>query len=310
MIKNLNSSKGNKSIETHDSFRNSFLTSLISFLKDQSVPLVIGLLLIFGIGRVEGQTLTTDNFGPTTMCPGDMVSVGFNVTGGSMNAGNVFRVQLSDAAGNFPDNDNSSNVIGTLTSSAPSGTISATFPSVLPPGTNYRVRVVSTDPVLNNLNASDDDNGNDLTVQARTITPDYSSLNATYDIGGSISVNYTVNCLFIPGNHFILELSDATGNFTSPGYPLTLDDQTTNANGTLSGTIPSVPSGSGYRVRVRATNPAVTSVVSAAFAINPDLVASDCACNNDQTPNNDDGTYSVTLTIRNGDNSAMASGLS
>lgn len=49
---------------------------------------------------VHGQTLTTDNFGPVTFCPGASFFVSYTITG-TFNAGNEFRVQLSDATGNY-----------------------------------------------------------------------------------------------------------------------------------------------------------------------------------------------------------------
>jgi hypothetical protein len=81
------------------------------------------------------------------------VSVPFT-TSGTFNAGNIFTAQLSDANGSFAAATN----LGTLTAVS-SGTISATIPHTTPAGTGYRVRVISSNPVV-----LGGDNGVDLVV--------------------------------------------------------------------------------------------------------------------------------------------------
>jgi N-acetylneuraminic acid mutarotase len=75
-------------------------------------------------------------------CPGDVRQVKWS-TGKfiALNGGNIFTVQLSDAAGSF----NSPVTIGTATSSATTGTVQVTFPSTLAAGT-YRMRIVASNP--------------------------------------------------------------------------------------------------------------------------------------------------------------------
>lgn len=264
------------------------------------------LMLTVSVQQSSAQ-ITTHDFGPVSYCPGTGFTVSYTVpNGGPMLDGNEFRVQLSDASGNFINNNNSSNIIGTLESIAISGTINATIPPTTPPSTTYRVRVVSTSPPMNHF-IPFDDNGNNITVLSRTITPTYPAL-TNLNVGSSVSVPFTVNCNYISGNNFILELSDRTGNFSASGYPRTVATLSGVSNGTLTGNIPSVPSGAGYRLRIRSTNTPSNSTVSNAFAINPVLTSTECVCNNDQTPNLNDGTYAVTLIISNADGSAMGAG--
>ncbi len=87
---------------------------------------------------------------------GASVSVPFTSVG-TFNAGNVYTAQLSNASGVFPGT-----TIGTLSASGvdPSGTISATIPAGTAAGTGYRIRVVSSNPVVAGTN-----NTVDLTVQ-------------------------------------------------------------------------------------------------------------------------------------------------
>lgn len=78
-----------------------------------------------------------------TATTGATVNVSFTSTG-VIGAGNVYKVKLSDASGNF-----SAGVqIGSLTSNANSGTIVCTIPAGTPSGTNYKIRIRSTNPVL------------------------------------------------------------------------------------------------------------------------------------------------------------------
>ncbi len=62
---------------------------------------------------------------------------------GTVNAGNVYTAQLSDASGSFA----SPTALGTLTSSSTGSlSINGTIPSGLPAGTGYQVRVDASDP--------------------------------------------------------------------------------------------------------------------------------------------------------------------
>ena len=100
-------------------------------------------------------TITTNSVSGSPFCPGAGVSVPFAITG-TYNAGNIFTAQLSNASGSFASPVN----IGTL-SSTTSGSISATIPANQAAGTGYRIRVVSSNPVV-----TGSDNGTDLTVTA------------------------------------------------------------------------------------------------------------------------------------------------
>ncbi len=83
-------------------------------------------------------------------------------------------------------------------------------------------------------------------------------------VGSTISVPFTTSGTFNAGNTFTAQLSDATGNFTTP---------TATATGTSAISLPipaALPTGTGYKVRVIASNPnTVISNVSANIAVNP-----------------------------------------
>jgi hypothetical protein len=246
-------------------------------------------------GQVNGASLNPLSPGP--LCQNTVVIVDFTMVAGSANESNDIQLFLSDLnnPGTF------SNPAVTSQPSGLPGNILWTIPSNLAPGT-YNFRVNSDIPTGSASTAS-------FTVLARTITPTY-PVATSYNVGNPISVPFTIlpsNCSFNAGNTYILEISNASGNFASA---TTIASLSSTGGGTLSGNIPSLPYGTGYRLRIRSTNPVVISAMSNAFTINPRLTSTACVCNNNQTPNNQNGTFAATLIIRNEDNSPMASGLS
>lgn len=76
------------------------------------------------------------------LCRGATVDVPYTVNT-SVNANNTYTVQLSNASGSFASPVN----IGTLASTALTGTISATIPIGTAPGNGYRIRINSSQPV-------------------------------------------------------------------------------------------------------------------------------------------------------------------
>lgn len=94
----------------------------------------------------------------------------------------------------------------------------------------------------------------------------YTDINqASIGSGASIPVFFNKAGTFDGGNTYDFELSDASGSFAAPmvilsGYA---------GQSPKSVTIPSsMPTGSGYKIRVKSSNPAVTGYESAAFTIN------------------------------------------
>jgi hypothetical protein len=78
----------------------------------------------------------------------------------------------------------------------------------------------------------------------------------------AVSVPYTVSGTFNAGNAFEAYLSDATGSFAAETLIGSLSSQT---DGTISATIPAgTTAGAGYRIRVKATDPATVGSQSTA----------------------------------------------
>lgn len=120
-------------------------------------------------------TITTSTTVPTFVCPGSTFSVPFTINYPAT-SGNVFKVELSNAAGSFA----SPSTIGTLTATG-SGTVTATMPTTAQ-GTGYRVRVVSTNPAVTGSN-----NGSNITSQFNNAAPVFS------EGMGSVSSTTTMN---------------------------------------------------------------------------------------------------------------------
>ena len=75
--------------------------------------------------------------------------------------------------------------------------------------------------------------------------------------GSTFNVYYSVNHNFQSGNTFTVQLSDATGSFSSP---VVIGTASTNLPGFISCTIPTgTPAGTGYRIRIVASAPAYTT---------------------------------------------------
>lgn len=87
-------------------------------------------------------------------CPAADVSVAYIATGG-FSMSNTFTAQLSDVTGSFA----SPVVIGEITSTDLSGTIACTLPASAGLGSGYRIKVVSSAPVILSM-----DNGADITI--------------------------------------------------------------------------------------------------------------------------------------------------
>lgn len=86
-------------------------------------------------------TVSSPPFALTSCTDTETGTVAFT-SNGTFNAGNIYTAQLSDENGNF----DSPTAIGTLTSTANSGTINITIPGGTVAGTGYQIRVVSSDP--------------------------------------------------------------------------------------------------------------------------------------------------------------------
>ncbi len=120
-----------------------------------------------------------------SLCAGNTLTIPYSING-TCNTGNIFTAQLSDASGSFT----SPISIGTISATS-SGTITATVPSTVAYGTNYRVRVVSSNPIQK----GERNNSNILINNAPSVLSSPSSktvcINANTSFTSAVSSNST-----------------------------------------------------------------------------------------------------------------------
>ena len=88
---------------------------------------------------------TISTVAPSELCINNSLGIRLNVNG-FFNSGNVFQVHLSDSSGNFPRNPN---VIG-ISNNSP---ITVNIPSTSSSGTNYKIKIVSSNPLINGVSS-------------------------------------------------------------------------------------------------------------------------------------------------------------
>ena len=119
--------------------------------------------------------------GSTAFCAGAAISVNYKTVALTLNSGNVFTLQLSNASGSFT----SPTTLGTLTSTATIGVINGVIPVGQAAGTGYRIRIVSS-----NVADVGDNNGVNLSISSGA--PTISSFTATSGLpGDSITITGT-----------------------------------------------------------------------------------------------------------------------
>ncbi|MCB9191260.1 MAG: PKD domain-containing protein [Flavobacteriales bacterium] len=98
---------------------------------------------------VTTSTVSSPPYALTSCSDTETGTVDFTSTG-TFNSGNTYSVELSDGAGDF----GSAMTIGSLSSTANSGTINITIPAGMDAGTGYKVRVVSSNPSVTGTESS------------------------------------------------------------------------------------------------------------------------------------------------------------
>lgn len=212
------------------------------------LKLIALILTLFTYSTILSQTVTvTAPVASATFCAGTNITVNYTVTS-NFGAGNIFTTQLSNAAGSFA----SPTVLGTRTAVNGGGS-TFVIPFTIPTGSGYRVRVLTSNPTFTSQS-----NGVDLTINGLSInTPTTTSL--VYCQGEVFNLTYSQNCNFSNtgfNNVYTAQLSDASGSFAAP---TTIGTRTATTAAAISCTIPAMPFGTGYRIRIVASNPVVTS---------------------------------------------------
>ena len=148
---------------------------------------------------------------------GDSISVSFTTPGTvsastHFNSGSTYTAQLSNSAGSF----SSPTTLGTLTTTALSGTIEGFIPANLASGNGYRVRVVSSNPVVRA-----NDNGTNFTINQFRIAPAASQVLTTSGTGTLLTASGLNVTSYQWGYYTILggPITDLTGKTSSTYTP-------------------------------------------------------------------------------------------
>jgi hypothetical protein len=219
-------------------------------------------LLLALCQSVNAQTMSV-SFNGQSLCRGKVEKINFN-TSGNFNADNYFKIQLSDASGDFTNPVELTRFYNTSLQK-----IAFVIPANTVLGTHYRIRAVSTSPVITGMPIPE------LSVLSTCTTPtpipviSLQNLSSTLICSNtSITANWSVTGGAFDTNHFFtLQLSDARGSFTTP-YNLAVAE----ANATsVSFIIPQdLTEGTKYRIRVIATSPSIISNINNAdLSISP-----------------------------------------
>ena len=171
-------------------------------------------------------SISTPTVSQTGICSGSNVDVTFT-TSGTYNAGNQFYVELSDENGNFatiPQVGNTSIsstyfIVVTIGTGSMTGTIPCTIPSDIAGGTNYRVRVVSTNGVSSSLS-----NTSPITIHPKDLvlvnpTDNYNSnigiKQASQTITATNKINSPAKVIYQAGKNIVLNAGfEANSNAT------------------------------------------------------------------------------------------------
>ena len=180
---------------------------------------------------------------------------------GVFNSGNVYTVELSDNVGDFSNPI----VLGSLTSTSNTGTISITIPIGSPSGISYRIRLISSNPAV-----TGDENGFDISITndcaITTGVLSDNSFSVSCDSGSNGTISYTTSEIMQLGNTYSVELSDANGDFS---YSTVIGSLNSNSSsGIINFSIPaSTPTGVNYLIRVIASSPNTISNPSTPFTV-------------------------------------------
>lgn len=184
-----------------------------------------------GVGRnrlarvnVESDVTVTSLSSVGTYCEGDPLDVGYTTTG-SFNLGNIFTIELSDEYGSF----SVPTVIGSLSALA-SGTINCSLPVGAATGSEYRIRIIASDPPI-----TGSDNGLDLMIiSGQTWYADTDSDGLGDPAVDSVSCTQPASFV---ANHLDCDPTTSASSTCDDGDPGTLGD-VNNAECACSGTPP------------------------------------------------------------------------
>ena len=182
------------------------------------LKLILPLLVIFEFStpaHSQPAAITNVTASASSFCDGGSLTVSYTVVPeGSFSNDNVFTAELSNGTGSF----SSPVTIGTLVS-INSGDISAVIPPGTGYGTQYRIRVISSNPVV-----TSDPNTSDITVNVSPTPPSTGT--------------FTQPTCAVPTGSVVLSDLPASGTWTLTRNPGTVTSTGTGTSTTVSDLAP------------------------------------------------------------------------
>lgn len=155
---------------------------------------------------INAPTISTPTVSVLQVCQTDAFTFSFTKTC-NFGSGNVFSFQISDASGSFA----TPITLATYTN-VNAGNYNITMPTTIPPGSAYRMRVMSSNPVLTSA-----DNGSNIQVSATAGTPTVPGNGAWNAYCFNAFNNYTVNYQgFYTENALNINTQNMWANTNSP----------------------------------------------------------------------------------------------
>ncbi|HYV92716.1 MAG TPA: fibronectin type III domain-containing protein [Chitinophagales bacterium] len=193
--------------------------------------LLIAFILFSYRSQAQLTAIHTSPLGFSSVCAGESFDVSFTTTG-TANPNNIFTAQISGKNGSFSN----AQEIGSMTGQT-GGTISCGTSSLMTQGTGYRVRVVSSDPVVIGSN-----NGSNITLNAYCSPP--SNITAGNITSTSALISWSIPVCYNSDNYKVRYYPSGTANYTTVGSS-TLSKQ-------LNGLTPGIAYS--YEVKTKITN--------------------------------------------------------
>lgn len=190
-------------------------TSALGTMKLMNNSAVYGKTMAVVTNSIAAPVVQTSNVTCVSSIQGDSVQVTFNSIG-TFNSGNIYSLELSDAAGSFSTplvlgSLNSNSNAGTITGFVPAGTSSA----------NYQLRIKSSDPAIDGLDTTHLMVNPGMILSASVVQPDCPDSTGTIDLtvtGGSGLIQYswsnsesTQDLNALAGGTYTVDLTDAAG---------------------------------------------------------------------------------------------------
>ncbi|WP_337044072.1 3-coathanger stack domain-containing protein [Emticicia sp. 17c] len=217
------------------------------------------LFLLITCQLVNAQSISI-SFNAKSLCKGQVEKVNFTASG-DFNPDNYFTIQLSDTSGSFDNAIELSRFTNGALQEA-----RFTVPDSIGLGTRYRIRAVSSSPLINSA-PTDTLSVTDTCKMVKSLPVVRLQPLASNQIciSSQFTVSWTISADSLSEKQvFTIELSDTSGIFTTPHVLAVTDTNATRA----AFTIPAgFPESNNYRIRITGNNPEVVSDTTSILSI-------------------------------------------